>query len=61
MSNKYNNSMHDAQPGDKQTPDTNEIGELRNGRLSQIKNSNPTGEGRENEYISELENSRSEE
>jgi hypothetical protein len=61
MSNKYNNNKHDAEPDDHQTPATNEIGELRNGRLSQIKNANPTDEGRENEYLSELEKTRSEE
>lgn len=57
MSNKYNNSTHDAQAEDQQTPATNEIGELRNGRLSQVKNSNPTNEGRENEYLNNHDNS----
>lgn len=58
MSNKYNNNKHDASPKDNQTPATNEVGELRNGRLSQIKNHNPTGEGPENEYLSQIEETR---
>ncbi|WP_127580215.1 hypothetical protein [Paenibacillus koleovorans] len=60
MSNKYNNSTHDAQPDDKQTPQTNSIGELRNGRKSVIKNSNPTGDSTQNEYLNHVEHSQNE-
>ncbi|RKN64302.1 hypothetical protein [Paenibacillus ginsengarvi] len=58
MSNKYNNNKHDAAPSDNQTPDTNEHGELRSGRLSVIKNNNPNEDGPENEYLNEATNSR---
>ncbi|MDF2717714.1 MAG: hypothetical protein K0R28_4639 [Paenibacillus sp.] len=58
MSNKYNNNKHDAAPEDNQTPDTSSHGELRNGRLSMIKNSNPDKEGPENEYLTDVMDSR---
>ncbi|PYI51415.1 hypothetical protein [Paenibacillus flagellatus] len=58
MSNKYNNNKHDASPKDNQTPATNEHGELRSGRLSMIKNHNPTKEAPENEYLDSMTNDR---
>lgn len=56
MSNKYNNK-HDASAEDRKQTAENSHGELRNGRLSMIKNNNSTGGERENEYLSELEES----
>lgn len=57
MSNKYNNSKHDAETAD-QKPASHEVGEHRNGRKSPIKNSSPTDKGPETEYLSEIENTR---
>lgn len=58
MSNKYNNNKHDASPKDQQTPATNEHGELRNGRLSMIKNHNPSDGSRENEFLNDIADER---
>lgn len=58
MTNQRDNNKHDASPEDKQETSTNEHGELRNGRLSMIKNNNSTGGDRENEYLRELVDNR---
>lgn len=64
MSNKYNNNKHDAaNPEHNETQNASMHGELRNGRLSMIKNSNPADGARgipENEYLDEKSNSRGE-
>ncbi|GAA3403121.1 hypothetical protein ACFFNY_05955 [Paenibacillus hodogayensis] len=58
MSNRYNNSKHDASRKSDPVASANEHGELRRGRLSMIKNNNPTGEGSENEYVNDASDSR---
>jgi len=59
MTNQRDNNKHDASPQDNdQEKSTNEHGELRNGRLSMIKNNNSTGGERENEYLRELVDNR---
>ncbi|MDF2724136.1 MAG: hypothetical protein K0Q59_3811 [Paenibacillus sp.] len=54
MSNRHNNNKHDADaPPQDELANSNTHGELRNGRLSIIKNSSPDNNSRENEYLSE--------
>ncbi|WNQ09180.1 hypothetical protein MJA45_16175 [Paenibacillus aurantius] len=54
MTNTYNNSKHDGD-GETHRPPTVDRGELRNGRLSQIKNYNADEDSQPNEFYSELD------
>lgn len=49
----YNRNEHDGSDNNNQSASTVHGGELKNGRLSQLKNNNPEDESIPNEYISE--------
>ncbi len=51
---KHNNDQHDRTDNNGQRQNKTHGGEFRNGRLSQLKNNNPTGEDVPNEFISEI-------
>ena len=51
--NNYNRNEHDGTDNNNQSTSMVHGGELKNGRLSQVKNHNPLDESIPNEYISE--------
>jgi hypothetical protein len=54
MSNSnYNRNEHDGSDNNEQSTSRVHGGELRNGRLSQIKNHNPQNEDTPNEYVND--------
>ncbi|WP_336773478.1 hypothetical protein [Paenibacillus sp. MMO-58] len=53
--NNYNHNQHDHTDNNDQRQNSVHGGENRNGRLSQIKNSNPNGEEVQNEFLSQKE------
>ncbi|NIK71868.1 MULTISPECIES: hypothetical protein [unclassified Paenibacillus] len=57
MSNNknYNHNQHDHTDNNDQRQNSVHGGENRNGRLSQIKNSNPNGDEIQNEFLSDKE------